>query len=207
MWTKRVWRVLVLGLVLAVTTTAVAFAKPPKEKPPKPGEDVTWTCVARARNGASAWAIGEWVGDTDEVIDYYDRESLEGDPETSDPIPAYYRSYNAAPQSGVPACFDIHPAHRGVGKWLVEWNADEFELGRGRQVGLLMWFEEEVHDGLLWEGFATTGTSAEDPNANGDGAVEVTIQGTPPSLVFVAMPGRSDTWVFGNGHLVVTPVP
>ena len=206
MRTRRLWPAMLIGLVMALLLTAVAGAVPKDRCPGHPScaDDTTtpWTCVARARNGASAWVIGEWVAADGTPIEYFDRTTLEGDPTAEDvPEPDHYRSY-VDERFGVPACFDIHPAHVDVTTWHVTWNPapGSSTNTKAQRGGLKVQFEREVHAGVFWEDTIRSVESG-DLVASWDHP-----GGGLKSLVFVAMPSHRDSWVFDAEHrLTVTP--
>jgi hypothetical protein len=232
---RKLWQAMLVGLAAALLLTAVAGAAPKDKQCPghpscpdegtttttiAPEPEAPWTCVARARNGASAWVIGDWVATDGSVIEYFDRATLVGDP-TDDglPVPDHY-STHVDGRAGVPACFDIHPAHFGVTNWRVEWAPapGSSTSEKGKLGGLKMQFEREVHGDLFWEyvarsveaRYCTTDPVVCDPELTAEEMPEAwqAPQGELDSLVFVAMPSNRDSWIFDAAHrLTVTPNP
>ncbi len=191
---------LAFGLVFALLVVAAATAAPAdfcgpngtKPHHPSCGDTVVWTCAARVDNGATGWVMGEWVdGDGDPIAIQLDGNG---------PVPASYRTDNAS--GAIPACIDIHPDHFSVAEWTVEWDADEAVIGHKRHGGLKMLFEREVHSDVY------AGTIARDSAGEWNAVIDLSDFGTSyevDNLVFVAMPGHRDTWLFDDGYVVIAP--
>lgn len=217
MWTRKLWQAALIGVAMALVLAAVAGAAPkdkcpgphpscaedPTDPPTDPTED-PWSCVRRIENGASAWTLAEWWldGASGPMSPYFDDDPTTREPTAEDPEPDHYRA------DGVPACFDIHPAHYGITAWAVEWDAHPDTVLR-KNGGLKTVFEREVHGDAYYE-FTTSSLSAchaTDPALFNTGEFSDGVIYDVDNMAVVVMPRTGDKWVFGDGHhLTITPL-
>lgn len=196
---RRIAALTMIVSALVVLGLPAAVAKPDcSGDPPHPSckgdiaEETVWTCQARYDNGGTAWIRGEWIG-TDGL-------PMERDLTGDGPLPAYYRTDNAS--GAIPACFDVHPGHFGATQWIVAWDADDGTKIFKRHSGLKMIFEREVHEDHYAELVTTDKVGTWSAGFDLSGYREDYVV---DNVVFVAMPGVQDNWVFADGYLTITP--